>query len=72
MQSKAATEMDADVAQAGGPVLKLLLVLLRGPIRHGPRIPTSKGFLLLFFKKEVLPYLFFTGSDGTPACKLAL
>jgi hypothetical protein len=24
---------------------------------HGPRVPTDKSFLVLFFKKELLPYL---------------
>jgi hypothetical protein len=36
---------------------RLLSVCLRGPIptiRIGPRTPICKGFLLLFFKKEVL------------------
>jgi hypothetical protein len=31
---------------------KLLLVGSRGPFRIGPPTPTSKGFLLLFFKKR--------------------
>jgi hypothetical protein len=30
---------------------KLLLFGVRGPCRHAPREPTSKGFLVPFFKK---------------------
>jgi hypothetical protein len=33
---------------------KLLLMGVRGPF---PRTPTDKSFLVLFFKKELLPFL---------------
>jgi NodT family efflux transporter outer membrane factor (OMF) lipoprotein len=36
---------------------KFLLHCVRRPIRKGPRVPSSKSFVLLFFKKEVLPCL---------------
>jgi hypothetical protein len=34
---------------------KLLVVWTRGACRNWPRVPRSKSFLLLFFKKEGLP-----------------
>jgi hypothetical protein len=34
---------------------KLLPMGIRGPIQNGPRAPTDKSFLVLFFKKELLP-----------------
>jgi hypothetical protein len=34
---------------------KLLLLGTLGQYRRGSRMPTSKSFLLLFFKKEDLP-----------------
>jgi hypothetical protein len=37
---------------------KVFLVDKRGRFRIGPRTPTGKSFLLLFFKKEVLPFCF--------------
>jgi hypothetical protein len=39
---------------------KLLLLPSHNQIRKGPRMPASKSFLLLFFKKEDLPALPFT------------
>jgi hypothetical protein len=33
---------------------KILLVWIRGPIRNRPRMPMSKSFLVLSFKKELL------------------
>jgi hypothetical protein len=35
---------------------KLLPLGARGQFRIGPRTPTGKSFLLLFFKKEGLPF----------------
>jgi hypothetical protein len=36
---------------------KLLLAGIRGPSPNGLRMPRSKNFLVLFFKKEQLPFL---------------
>jgi hypothetical protein len=33
---------------------RLLSIWLRDPIRIGSRLPSSKSFLVLFFKKELL------------------
>jgi hypothetical protein len=38
---------------------KLLSIGVRDPIRIGPRVPMSKSFLVLFFKKELLAFLSF-------------
>jgi hypothetical protein len=43
---------------------KLLPLRTPDPIRNGPPTPTSKSFLVLFFKKELLP-LFPPGRKNT-------